>query len=57
MTKECTCGDTGYHWLPDENQAKADCWQSYNKAEAMHYDYYPPDVPDEMGENEEILPW
>jgi hypothetical protein len=37
MNDVCTCGDTGYHWLADENQAEANCWQCYYKAEEMHY--------------------
>jgi hypothetical protein len=45
MTKECTCGDTGYHWLPDENQAEANCWECYYKA------FYKP-----CGDEEEMLP-
>jgi hypothetical protein len=38
MTKECTCGDTGYHWLPDENQAEANCWECYYKDESMYHE-------------------
>ena len=58
MTEECTCGDTGYHWLPDENQAEANCWQCYNKAEAMHYyEAFEEIGADVMPNEEEILPW
>lgn len=38
MTEECTCEDTGYHWLPDENQAEANCWECYYKGESMYYE-------------------
>ena len=58
MSKECTCGDTGYHWLPDENQAEANCWQCYYKAEEMHYDEEMHNPAEDVRlDEEEILPW
>ena len=60
MTKECTCGDTGYHWLPDENQAEANCWECYYKGESMYYEeMLKKEIREYNAElkEEEILPW
>jgi hypothetical protein len=61
MSKECTCGDTGYHWLPDENQAEANCWECHYRAD-IHLEYGGSDINwlrsmEEDADEEEILPW
>lgn len=57
MTKECTCGDTGYHWLADENQAEANCWECYYKAEAIHFHEAFEEIGADVKPCDEELPW
>lgn len=44
----CQCGDTGSHYLPEENQYEANCWECYLRIQSHNTSLIGPISPSEM---------